>query len=243
MMEGGEAFFLPGSRSEGVLLIHGLTGSPSEMRLLGEYLNREGYAVLAPRLTGHATQVAELSRTNWPLWYGSAVDGYHLLAGYCSRIHLAGLSMGGLLSLKLSREFPAAKVVSLSAPIVINDPRLPFLPFYRLFRRYAIKRPKPMPGVDSRYMVNYDRTPLSCVASLQDLIREVSALLPDIVTPLLVAQSRAEHTVKPQSAQYIYERAGSREKELLWLEKSGHRITLDVEKELLFSRILDFLRR
>ena len=53
---GAEPFLLPGG-SKGVLLIHGFTGSPSEMILLGNYLYRQGYTVLGVRLAGHGKTV------------------------------------------------------------------------------------------------------------------------------------------------------------------------------------------
>ena len=54
ILQGAEPFFLPGSGKSGVLLIHGFTGTPAEMVLLGEYLQQQGYSVLAVRLCGHA---------------------------------------------------------------------------------------------------------------------------------------------------------------------------------------------
>ena len=117
---GAEPFLLPGG-TKGVLLIHGFTGSPSEMRLLGDYLHQLGYTVLAVRLCGHGTNVKELRETNWRHWFSTVENGYHILKGLCSKITVVGLSMGGLLSLKLAAEYPVSKVVSLSTPIYIAD--------------------------------------------------------------------------------------------------------------------------
>lgn len=64
ILSGAEPFLLSGS-SKGVLLIHGFTGSPSEMVLLGEYLYKQGYTVLGVRLAGHGTNVEEMAITNW----------------------------------------------------------------------------------------------------------------------------------------------------------------------------------
>ncbi len=93
LMAGAEPFLLPGGE-QGVLLVHGFTGSPSEMRLLGEYLNGQGYTVLAPRLAGHGTRVEEMITTGWPMWYENVEDAYHLLSGLCPDITAVGLSMG-----------------------------------------------------------------------------------------------------------------------------------------------------
>ena len=57
-----EPFFFPGEKSTGVLLTHGFTGAPKEMRWMGEYLNREhGYPCLGVRLAGHATRPEDMT--------------------------------------------------------------------------------------------------------------------------------------------------------------------------------------
>ena len=68
----------PGGR-HGVLLIHGFTGLPAELRLLGEYLNARGFTVLAIRLAGHGTTVEDLSRMEHEEWMDSVRDGYAIL--------------------------------------------------------------------------------------------------------------------------------------------------------------------
>src|SRR2546427_411191 len=54
-----DAFSLPGSRPLGCLLVHGFTGTPEEMRPLGEALAARGFPVYAVRLAGHGTDVAD----------------------------------------------------------------------------------------------------------------------------------------------------------------------------------------
>ena len=240
IVKGAEPFLLPGGK-KGVLLVHGFTGSPSEMRLLGDYLQKQGYTVLAPRLCGHGTSVAEMAATGWPQWYDAVQDGYHLLQGLCSRISVVGLSMGGLLSLKLAVDYPVEKVACLSAPIYIADRRLPMLRLVRMFRKYVPKKRRRM-EVDPLYSICYEQTPLSSLSSLLALIKHVDKALPDMDKPVLIMQSRREHTVQPRSAQHIYDRVGSADKRLIWLEKSGHIITLDIERDLVFHSINDFLQ-
>ena len=93
-----EPFFFPGG-STGVLLVHGFTGAPKEMRWMGEYLHEQGYSVLGVRLAGHATQMEDLNHVKWSDWLNSVEDGYHILKGASEKIVIAGLSMGGILSL------------------------------------------------------------------------------------------------------------------------------------------------
>ncbi|MBP2650881.1 MAG: Carboxylesterase [Firmicutes bacterium] len=239
IVSGAEPFFLPGE-DKGVLLVHGFTGSPSEMLLLGEHLNQLGYTVLGPRLCGHGTNVEDMARTNWLHWYGAVEDGYYILKAVTKSVAVVGLSMGGLLALKLAHEYPVSKVAALSAPIFINERRLPLLPIYRLFKKFVLKKRRKLP-VDIRYSVNYDATPLSSLTSLLEFIKHVDKLLPEIKVPALVIQSRREHTVKPESAEYIYSRLGSRHKQLVWLERSGHIVTLDIERNKVFDCVSEFL--
>ncbi len=240
ILRGAEPFLLPGGK-QGILLIHGFTGSPSEMRLLGEALHGQGYTVLAPRLCGHGTSADEMATTAWPHWYGAVQDGYHFLSGLCSEIAVVGLSMGGLLALQVGLDYPVSKVVCMSAPIYIADKRLPMLGLFRLFRRFIPKKRRRL-EVDPLYSVCYDQTPLSSLSSLLSLIKVVDKQLPDFRKPVLIMQSRREHTVQPRSAKYIYDRIASKDKKLVWLEKSGHIITLDIERELVFKHISQFLQ-
>ncbi len=242
ILKGAEPFLLPGS-TKGVLLIHGFTGSPSEMVLLGNDLYRQGYTVLGTRLTGHGTSVEEMAITDWHEWYHSACDGYYLLRGICSEISVIGLSMGGLLAMRLGIDFPVKKVVSLSAPIFIaNEKNLRLLPpKERSVGRYQRKNRRFLPELAERYMVSYNRMPLLSVHHLLDVINDTKKILPKLDKPILIVQSDNDHTVNPKSGQYIYDHVGSREKILYKLSLSGHLVTLDIEHDKLFREIKRFL--
>ncbi len=221
IMRGAEPFLLPGG-DRGVLLIHGFTGAPAEMRLLGEHLHGRGYTVLGPRLAGHGSSPAEMAGTRWPHWYGDVEDGYHLLRG------------------KLAAEHPVERVVAINAPIYLLDKRLPLLPFFRLFRNFQ-RQEKRRLTVNERYNVSYDYMPLVCVVSLLELVKHVDRLLPLVTRPAFLVQSRHDRTVRPESALHIHSRLGSRDKKISWLERSGHVATIDVEHERLFRYIDSFL--
>ena len=73
-------FFLHGSRDTGVLLVHGYSGAPAEMRMLGNFLQEKGgYTVLGVCLAGHCTTVEALEQTTWPDWYEAVEDGVKAL--------------------------------------------------------------------------------------------------------------------------------------------------------------------
>lgn len=242
ILDGAEPFILSGGK-RGVLLVHGFTGTPAEMFLLGKHLNEQGYTVLAPRLCGHGTNLEEMAKTDWVNWYHSVCDGYHLLKSICEEIDVVGMSMGGILSLKLAMENKLNKVVTLSAPIHITNRGVDLLPpIEECVGKYVPKKRRKFSDEAQQYCITYDRTPIACVHHLLHIIKLVSVQLGELKNRLLVVQSINDHTVIPDSANFIYDNAGSEKKELLWLEESGHLVTLDKEREKVFEKIVNFLK-
>ena len=99
-------FKMQGGRS-GVLLIHGLTGTPTEMRLVAKGLNRNGFTVHGMQLAGHCGSEEDLLETGWHDWYRSVCEAADKLRGEVDHMFVAGLSMGALLALKLAADRPA----------------------------------------------------------------------------------------------------------------------------------------
>lgn len=240
ILQGAEEFLLQGTNNKGVLLIHGYTGTPAEMRLLGDHMHEKGYTVLGVRLPGHGTKPEELNETVWQEWYAAAKEGFERLEKSCSEVMVAGLSMGGLLTIKIAAELPVTKAAILAAPIYVQDKRVPFLPLLRFFIHYLKKRKRHY-FVADKYNLAYDVMPVKPLSSLFALVKLCKEkLLAKITIPCIVLQSTIEHTVHPRSAQYIYDNINSEEKKLVWYKNSGHILTLDVEREAVFKEISKF---
>ena len=202
---GAKPFFFKGG-SEGVLLIHGYTGAPGEMRLLGEFLHSRGYTVLGVLLPGHCEPASVLAKKTFADWYDEVKRGFMRLKTICSKVYIAGLSMGGLLTLKAAAELAPDKIVVMAAPIYVFDKRQILLPL-SMFK--FIKKCK-------------------------------TGFLKNVTVPCLVMQSKIEHTVRWQSAQFIYDNIASQKKKLIWFEHCGHILTLDKERKAVFNEVLAF---
>ena len=242
IMEGAETFLLEGSNGRAVLHLHGYTGTTSEMRPLGEYLHSLGYTVLCPRLPGHGTSVEDLKETVASQWVAAAKLGYAILAKKYQQIYVAGLSMGGLLAMVIAATEKVEKAAFLATPIFLQDKRAPFLPILRYFIHYLPKHKRNYHEMQ-QYCQAYDRMPTKPLTSLFALIKTCKKeLVQKITAPCLVLQSKIEHTVDPKSAQYIYDHLGTAKeaKKLLWFEKSGHILTLDLEHAMVFQAVADF---
>lgn len=225
----------------GILLIHGFTGTPSEMRPLGEYLAKAGFTVHAPLLAGHGTCPEDLEKTDWQDWLKTVLDAYDTMVQRgVKQVFVAGLSMGGLLAFYLSLHRPVAGLISLCAPIWVQDRRAPYVEIAQFFIRYLPRKGQKSPEIE-QFLVPYDRTPLRAIAQLMRFIRKVRKRLSEVQVPTLVIQAKNDETIVPESANYIYQQISSKEKRLSWYEKSSHIITLDRERGKLFEEIESFI--
>jgi carboxylesterase len=246
LMPGAEPFFFQGGKT-GCLMIHGFTGTPFEMREMGEYLAAKGHTVLGPRLAAHATRQEDMLRSRWWDWMASVEDGYHVLRGACDRIVPMGLSMGGLLTLLAAAHFEVAGAVPMSTPVNPPDARMkplqPVAPLLTLFWRFASKSPGDWHDAEAQAThLEYSHNPVRAGAEVYKLILEVQRNLRSVTCPLLIVHSRNDRSVPPTDAEKLRSLVGSSDKEILWLEDSGHVVTRDAERRRLFESAAAFVR-
>jgi carboxylesterase len=239
-----EPFFFPGG-STGCLLIHGFTGAPKEMREMGEYLHQCGYSILGVRLAGHATRPEDLQRARWQDWLLSVEDGWQILRGVSDRIFVCGLSMGGILSLSFAAQFPVAGVVAMSTPYELPpDPRLRFIRFLQYLQPKVSKGEAdwqdPASATDH---IDYPYYPTRAIIETQQLMAFLHSVLPRVTAPVLLMHSRVDGVVSPENMRKIYAALGSPQKEMLWIENSGHAITCDQQQDQVFAAARDFIQR
>lgn len=244
-------FFLPGS-GVSALLVHGLTGTPYEMRYLGERLSAAGVRVFAVRLAGHAGTPEELGATDHNQWYESVVDGCERLRAYGDPIVVVGLSAGGVLAARLALD--QGEVLS---RVVMLAPAF-FLPFWQRAALTALKRLGPKAGMiylsatagadihdDAARQVHPSARlmPLSAALSLCEMSALVRPRLARLTQPTMLIHSRPDHTCPfKKNVEYLMANLGSAHKRLITLEESYHVITVDTEKERVSNEVLSFIR-
>jgi carboxylesterase len=239
-----EPFYFPGN-STGCLLVHGFTGAPKEMRWMGEYLSSRGYTVLGVRLAGHATHIEDLMRMKWRDWLASVEDGYFLLHGCTKEIFIIGLSMGGILSLLFSSQHAVNGVVAMSTPYMLPpDPRLPFASLLSRFVPTVNKGKPDWHNLEAaKDHIDYPSFPIKGVIQLRDLMGEMRLALPKVKVPALIVHSRQDGSVPEEDAQKIYSELGSSNKELMWVDNSGHVIPREPDRLLVFNKVDEFIHR
>lgn len=253
MIEGGPV---------GVLLIHGLGGTPVELREVARRLAATGATVLCCQLAGHCGTEAELAATTIEDWYASAEAALGALEARCTKVIVGGLSMGALLAALLAARNPdSVDGVVMLAPTLRYDgwsiPRYSFL--LRLLintplgRRYRFVEREPYGLKDERIRTVISRamrlgdtdagslgTPSAALRQLWRLVALLKPLLGTIGQPVFIAHARHDDVASFNNAVMLQRSLGGTV-ECLVLDDSYHLVTLDRQRHLVTDRVAAFI--
>lgn len=256
---------LPGISLSGgehaVLLVHGLTGSPQELRFLAKRLNQAGYTVQVPYLAGHGTDLKDLMKTTWQDWHASMRDVFCSLAKTYSTVSVAGLCMGAVIALHLAHEFPEKipAVALLSTTLFYDGWTVPWYTFLlpyayytplRYFYTYPETEPYGVKNEKIRQRIKksldeeagaYAKFPLSSMAEHLRMNRYVRKLMPAIMTPALIIHSHEDDMASVKNAEYLQQHLGSTVVRTVLLDDCYHMITVDNQREQVAQELIDFL--
>ena len=242
-------FFLDGSGLS-ALLIHGLTGTPYEMRYLGERLAANGIRVRGVRLAGHATAPEDLGGVTCDQWYESVVRGFEELRAYGDPNVVVGFSCGGVLAARLAEDQPDAV-----SALVMLSPAF-FLPWRQTVTIKAASLLGDLTNV--LYLQStggsdiHDQSaalihptcklmPFSAPIQLLKLSAAVRPRLDRIKQPTLLMHSLGDNTCPARkNVDYVMKHLGSAQKRAVMLKDSYHVITVDSDKERVASEVLAF---
>lgn len=260
------SYFLPGNQN-GVLLIHGLTGTPNEMRILAKGLNKAGFTVYAMQLAGHCGDEADLCKTTWQDWYKSVEDAADFLATKTNNIFVAGLSMGALLSLKLAADRPhqIKGVGVLGITFSYDGWSMPFwakklffllvwLKKLGLFQKTSFIEKPPYGLKDERIRATVSASmfsgdsaaaglagnPFPALAEMQLLAKITYDLLPSVTSPCLIMHSGHDDIANIDTNARVVERKVNAPTKLVVLNDSYHLITIDRQRREVIKECVAF---
>lgn len=245
------SIYKKGKKDVAVLLIHGFTGTPDIMRSLANHLHEQDYTVLAPLLAGHGMTRESLAASNWQDWYGTCVAAFEDLKKDHQKIFVAGLSLGGILTLKLTQDYPSAfraaaclstplfleKWVNYALPVIMNTP-LRYL--YRYQKKMALDV-KDSSVINNIW--NITEMPIASIYSLTKLQSVVFKNLAKTVSPTLLIHARNDSTAPYENMNAIAGGISSAVTETVTLENSHHLITVDFEKDVVNRKVAEFFGR
>lgn len=238
------SFLIPGGET-GIVLIHGFSSTPEEMRPLGDALAAAGYSVYGVRLTGHGTHPEDMKRAVWQDWLADIEDGLAYLDAICSKKVLIGQSMGGMLALTAAAYIKPDAVIALSTPHYrMNKTEVWFYILMELLRPMVKKKVALDPEFGIRREANYPAYgayPTKIMRQLYGLSEAMHSALPEIDTPVLVVQSRADDMVPSDSLDKFDAAIQSAQKRTVWLEGLSHGMAMDENNQVLFDKLLAYL--
>ena len=262
------SYFLNGNRN-GVLLIHGLTGTPNEMRIIAKGLNQAGFTVYAMQLAGHCGDEADLCQTTWQDWYQSVQQAADFLKQHVDHLFVAGLSMGALLSLKLAADYPQlVKGVGVYGVTFTYDGwsmpfwakqlffLLTFLKKLHLFQKTSFIEKPPYGLKDERIratvaasMFSGDSTaaglagnPFPALAEMQWLAKKVRQQLPQVIAPCLIMHSGHDDIANINTNARLVEKNVSGPTRFVVLDDSYHLITIDRQRREVINESVQFFQ-
>lgn len=245
----GAPFLLKGKSNEvGILLLHGYLAAPKEVKKLGEYLEKLGYYVYAPRLSGHGTSPEDLLGKTYIDWLESAEEGYTLLTTICKNVVIAGFSTGAGLALDIGARIPdIAAIIAISPPMRLKDFSVTLVPAVDIWNKLMTKvRFEKIKKVfvennPENPHINYLRNPIAGVRELEHLMDCVISKLPDITIPIFVIQSRLDPVVNHKGTKKLFDKIGSKHKEYFLISEEKHGILIGKGSKRVFRAIGDFI--
>lgn len=226
------------------LCLHGLTGTPYEVRTVAEALAARGVRARGIDMAGHGGSVEELARSTRSEWLERARMELAALRAEHERVYLVGLSMGGLVSLRLAQTELVDGLVVVGVPLVLAPPIPQLLPFVRRFAASRRKRGSDIREPTAR--ARHPGLPAMPFDAVLELIRFQAEVIPElgrIAAPILIAHGALDRTARPRDAHRLHAEVGSLEKELFLLARSGHVATVDYDGVALATAAADFLAR
>ena len=246
--------FALGDGPDACLLLHGLTGSPAEMRPVGEALAGAGFRALGPVLPGHGTTPVDLYGVTRGDVIRAAESALLSLRG-ARRIFLCGLSMGSLLVIHLAARSWADKGLPDFSAIALLAPAIEFaggtwlfanvigrLPALRVLLGKGARDIRGQPDDREKVSGSYDAIPMRWGAELRLLSEEAQKLAPRVHAPALLLHGALDRTVAASGSRRLARMLGSSQVEVRVLPRSGHVLPLDAESAEVCRDIVSFFQ-
>lgn len=246
-----------------VLLFHGMTGSPYEMKKYGQYLHSLGYDVYCDSLPGHGDKVEEIYTVTYKDWLEYSYSKFKELKARYDEVFLSGLCLGAVLAVAVAQKYPneVSGIIALSTTLFLDGWRLPWYKILiplglstivRFYYTYPECEPHGIKNERTRSIVKkllekgdvgMNDFPMTCIFELLKLSRYVRKkdLLKKVITPILFIHSEEDDLTSKKSAEVVYNGISSEDKNMIILKDSYHMVLYDNEKEFVFETAGKFL--
>jgi carboxylesterase len=256
--------FKMGSGRTGVLLIHGLCGSPTEMRFVANGLARAGHTVHVPYFAGLGGSVEELKEATWQDWVKAAEQALDEIAAECDTVMVGGLSTGAVIALLLAARHPdKVQSLALYTPTLwLNGFRIPW--YAKLFRivtfrafaglfdfpaphKFGIKCPRIREFLNAAMAAGNGPklppvAPGETVLERRWLVDAARKVLGSIKQPTVILHPREDDYAALNNATWLQKKLGGLV-DLVVLDDSYHIVTVDRQRQTVLDHTVALASR
>nr|WP_263313792.1 alpha/beta fold hydrolase [Mammaliicoccus sp. Marseille-Q6498] len=233
------SIFLKGGK-EAVLLLHSFTGTVRDVKDLATTLNQEGFTCYVPAYKGHGLSIEGFIEYNTNDWWKQVEESYQFLKaeGY-DNISVLGVSLGGLMSLKLAETNEIKKCIVMSAP---NNRTSEDIKRRLLSYGERINQIQGLNQAESEKQLSLIDDYEFGATVFMELIEDIMSHLQLIKMPISIMYGEQDQLSYHDSAEYVYSKVGTSEKTLTSYEKAGHLMTRSEDKVKVEKDIVAFLK-
>lgn len=245
-----------------VLLLHGLTGHPFEMKFFGKSLSQNGFDIFCPVLPGHCSGVGEIKRHDWKDWLDFSLQEYDLLKGKYDEVYVAGLCLGAVLAVAIAEERDnVSGICALSTTLYLDGWEMPWykafmglglntlLKFFYAFPEagsFGIKNKRLSEKVANTAQDNssvLNCFPLISIDELLKLNKYTMKNSKKVNTPALIIHSVEDNLTSVKSSEFVYKNISSEIKEFIKIDDCYHVVTLDNKKDEVSKAAIEFFNK
>lgn len=240
-----KGFHLQGDR-ENILLLHGFTGTPYDLKPLGLFLHEQKFNVTAPLLFGHGQDQHALIRTPPGQWLKETRDIFEAMP-FGSII--IGLSMGALLAIILAFEGKKKpKALVLLSPSLYLDLlgeslslglAMGLIPQDLVIKKFS-GHSDILDPIARKQCPSLPYMPLLSLNEFNKLRKKAIKYLPKIDCPMFVAFGQKDNAINIYDSKLLFFESKN-SVAIKEYPNSKHVITLDYDRDELNSDILAFL--
>ena len=242
-----KSFYFKGSQEKpGILLIHGLTASPTEMLPLGKYLHSKGYTVYGVRLAGHGTNYRDLPNYTYHDWMTSVKEGLQKLKENCDTIIPIGISMGAVLSTLLvhrNSNTNFLKLILLAPAFGLQSKKVVLTPILSYFLKYMYKGDNVLQYYKDHNLYAYYYYPLKAIAQFEYLRKEFEKEPIEIKIPTLIIYGKLDDAISTTAiSKTVKDKFAPKDPVRIHIfSQSGHNFTTDPDADQAFEEIYQFI--
>ncbi|EPL06395.1 carboxylesterase [Pseudomonas sp. CF161] len=262
----GDSGFVLGNGPVGVLLIHGLTGTPTELRRVAQGLAKQGCTVYVPTLAGHCGDNSDLQATGWQDWYEGVRKTFVGVRQRHQQVFVGGLSMGAVMSMYVASEHPgqvsgllmysttlkydgwSINKLAFLTPLLMKIPFGVHICSFEEKPPYGIKNPR-LRAIVERQMKAGESSNAGLLTMEGVTVRELHRMnavvkkrMPSITTPALVLHSIEDDITSRWNADYVERKLGGPVTKIL-LDNCYHMITVDLQYRRVVELSLAFIEQ